>query len=256
MESHLDATGLHGVPRTLHVGSSRILDNQVQLVNVFGAQGPWSPGWYLLGQPAGRQALPLAGPFDSEPSAVYAWEMSKRAYTAWHNRLGTVGAGTFAFMAQSAMLYDPVTILRPESLVMNHAARVDSFVKLECGEGLLLGPYVHIASFCHLGIGGGVVVFEEGASAGSGTKVLSGSASFEGPSWSATHPLVVNKKTTTRIRRNATLLVNSVVLSGCDIGEGAVIAAGAVVLANTTVPAGEVWGGVPAKRLMRAGGSR
>jgi acetyltransferase-like isoleucine patch superfamily enzyme len=40
---------------------------------------------------------------------------------------------------------------------------------------------------------------------------------------------------------------NVVVLEGVTIGDGAVIAAGAVV--NRSVPANEVWGGIPARRL-------
>ena len=39
----------------------------------------------------------------------------------------------------------------------------------------------------------------------------------------------------------------SVVLPGCVIGDGAVIAAGSVV--RGTVPAGELWGGVPARKI-------
>lgn len=40
---------------------------------------------------------------------------------------------------------------------------------------------------------------------------------------------------------------NAVVLPGVRIGDGAVIAAGAVV--NTDIPAQEIWGGVPARRI-------
>lgn len=40
---------------------------------------------------------------------------------------------------------------------------------------------------------------------------------------------------------------NSTILPGVCIGEGAIIAAGAVV--NTDVPAFEIWGGVPARRI-------
>jgi acetyltransferase-like isoleucine patch superfamily enzyme len=40
---------------------------------------------------------------------------------------------------------------------------------------------------------------------------------------------------------------NVVVLKGVTIGRGAVVAAGAVV--NKSIPAYEIWGGVPAKRL-------
>ena len=39
----------------------------------------------------------------------------------------------------------------------------------------------------------------------------------------------------------------SVILAGVTVGDGAVIAAGAVV--TKSIPAGEVWGGVPAKRI-------
>lgn len=254
--NHLEQHGVAEVPSSLYTGATEILSPTRSLVNVFGSRGPWEPGWYLIGQPAGRNAMPLAGPFDSRDEAYLAWERSERAFFAREIRIHGIErpqAGRFGFVADSSIIFEPTVILRPENLVMGKRSRVDAFCKLECGDGLFLGDFVHIASFCHLGIGGGTVVFEEGSSAGSGSKVLSGSASFDGPSWSATHPDVVNKKTVTRIRKNATLLVNSVVLPGCDIGEGATIAAGAVVLGGTTVPAGEVWGGVPARKLVRAG---
>lgn len=50
-----------------------------------------------------------------------------------------------------------------------------------------------------------------------------------------------------RIGAGAWLGANVVVLKGGSIGVGAVIAAGAVV--TRPVPAGEIWGGVPARRL-------
>lgn len=40
---------------------------------------------------------------------------------------------------------------------------------------------------------------------------------------------------------------NAVILKGVTIGNGAVIAAGAVV--NKSIPAYEIWGGVPAKKI-------
>ena len=40
---------------------------------------------------------------------------------------------------------------------------------------------------------------------------------------------------------------NVVVLKGVDIGEGVVVAAGAVV--TRSIPAGEIWGGVPARKI-------
>ena len=43
---------------------------------------------------------------------------------------------------------------------------------------------------------------------------------------------------------------------GCVIGDGAVIASKAVLAKHTTVPAGEVWGGIPAKCIRKADGSK
>jgi serine acetyltransferase len=51
------------------------------------------------------------------------------------------------------------------------------------------------------------------------------------------------------VGRRATVGVGAVVYPGVVVGEGAVITANAVVRSGTQIPAGEVWGGVPAKRL-------
>ena len=55
-----------------------------------------------------------------------------------------------------------------------------------------------------------------------------------------------------RIGSNVTIGAHSVVLSGVTIGDGAVVATGAVVRKDTHIGAGEVWGGVPAKRVKAA----
>jgi carbonic anhydrase/acetyltransferase-like protein (isoleucine patch superfamily) len=54
---------------------------------------------------------------------------------------------------------------------------------------------------------------------------------------------------TVRIGRDATIGVNVVVMAGVDIGEGSVVAAGSVVPPATAIPPGELWGGVPARKL-------
>ena len=56
-----------------------------------------------------------------------------------------------------------------------------------------------------------------------------------------------------KIGNNVWLGAGAVVLHGVSIGDGAVIGANAVVVKD--VPAGEIWGGVPARRIrpVRAG---
>jgi acetyltransferase-like isoleucine patch superfamily enzyme len=55
-----------------------------------------------------------------------------------------------------------------------------------------------------------------------------------------------------RIGRNVTVGLMAVVLPGCEIGDGAVIAAGAVLSKGARVGPGEIWAGVPARRVGRS----
>ena len=53
------------------------------------------------------------------------------------------------------------------------------------------------------------------------------------------------------VRNCALIGMGATVLDHADIGEGAIVAAGALVLSNTIIPAGELWGGVPAKFIKK-----
>lgn len=144
--------------------------------------------------------------------------------------------------------YDPLVCLSPEKLWINSPARIDSFSKLECGEGMYIGKFVHIASFCHLGIGGGLLILEQGCSCASGVKIITGSNQpGNGHGCSAIDPNAIIKRSFVHVKRNATLYTNAVVCPGVTIGAGAVVLPGAVVTRD--VPDGETWGGVPAKRI-------
>ena len=52
-----------------------------------------------------------------------------------------------------------------------------------------------------------------------------------------------------RIGAGATVGVNVVVNAGVDVGENSVVAAGSVIAPFTRIPPGELWGGVPARRI-------
>jgi len=59
-----------------------------------------------------------------------------------------------------------------------------------------------------------------------------------------------------KIGNGALIGGNSTVQPGCTIGEGAVVANRAVLPKWTDIPAGEIWGGVPAKCIRLADGSK
>ncbi len=52
-----------------------------------------------------------------------------------------------------------------------------------------------------------------------------------------------------KIGSRVTVGLMTVIMPGCEIGDGAVLAANAVLKKGTKVGPGEVWGGVPAKRV-------
>lgn len=73
-----------------------------------------------------------------------------------------------------------------------------------------------------------------------------GSPAILGNDVSMGHGAVVHGAT---VCDGALIGMNAVVLDKAVVGPGAIIAAGAVVLEGTQVPANEIWGGIPAKRI-------
>ena len=58
------------------------------------------------------------------------------------------------------------------------------------------------------------------------------------------------------IGRQVTVGLMAVIFPGCVIGDGAIIAAGSVLSKNTKVGPGEIWSGVPARKVGRRTGFR
>lgn len=52
-----------------------------------------------------------------------------------------------------------------------------------------------------------------------------------------------------RIGSDVTVGVNAVIWPGVEIGDGAIVVAGSVVSMNTCIPANELWGGSPARKI-------
>lgn len=156
---------------------------------------------------------------------------------------------------EAALPYDffePIIVTGERTrLVIMPKARIDSFCKLECGEGLVIGRYVHVASFVHLNIGGGTTIIKDFAAVASGARIISGSNQIDALSMSAVAPggLMNIQKKMTVLEPYSVILVNSVVLPGVTLHEGAVLAAGGV--ATKDIPAWEVWGGVPARFMFK-----
>ncbi|MRW86812.1 acyltransferase [Pseudoduganella sp. FT26W] len=57
-----------------------------------------------------------------------------------------------------------------------------------------------------------------------------------------------------RIGNTVTIGAKAVVMAGVRIGDNAIVSTGAVVTKDTQIAAGEIWGGIPARRLKAAPG--
>lgn len=157
----------------------------------------------------------------------------------------------FKKLGAGVQIFEPTVILRPEVISIGDGSRVDSFCKLEGGVGIEIGRQVHLASFTHVNVGGGMVIIGDEAGTSSGVKICGGMVDLSYPAGSPVadpgRSGAVRKVTT--IGARAILFANAVVLPGVTIGDEAVIAAGSVVTRD--VPAGEVWAGVPARFLRK-----
>jgi galactoside O-acetyltransferase len=148
-------------------------------------------------------------------------------------------------------LFEPIVMTKKDKIVIGAGSRIDSFVKLEGGLGLTIGRNVHIASFAHLGIGGGELVLEDFTAVASGAKLICGGNHADGLTMSASAPAVMQRVVSAKtvMKRYSCVLTNGIVLSGVTLGEGAVLAAGGV--ATKDIPAWEIWAGCPAKFLAK-----
>lgn len=111
------------------------------------------------------------------------------------------------------------------------------------GPSIVLGDRVFVGRSCEFNICGSISVGDDSLIA-SGCKFIDHNhgTALESPmnvQPNITSPIV--------LENNVWLGVNVVVLKGVTIGSGAIVGAGAVV--TRSVPAGEIWAGIPARKI-------
>ena len=144
------------------------------------------------------------------------------------------------------------SIYRPEVISIGSNVRIDDFSLLSGGKGINIGSYVHIGAYAAL-FGGAGITMEDFSGISPRATVLSESDDIRGKS--LTGPTVPLRYKPTFIskpvifRRHSGMGVNSTILPGVEMGEGAVL--GAHSLATKNCEPWTICFGTPAKRSLR-----
>jgi acetyltransferase-like isoleucine patch superfamily enzyme len=154
-------------------------------------------------------------------------------------------------MHHTAIVHDAhlSIFLQPERIRIGMHSRIDGMVKLQGGEGLIIGNHVHVASLSVINTGGGTVVFGDHSGCSNGVVICGGMPDLDHMYISAADPERFQRPLRLRavIGKHVVIFANATICPGVTIGDYAVIAAGAVVTKD--VPMGEIWAGVPAKKI-------
>lgn len=145
------------------------------------------------------------------------------------------------------MIDDQVFILDPSRVTIDDTARIDRWVKLE--GRVTIGKHVHVASFSHIGAGGGEVVFGDHSGCSSHVVVASGLCDLSYPYISAADPVAEQHplRMRTVIGEHVVIFAGAIICPGVTIHDGAVIGAGAVVTKD--VVAWAIMAGIPARQI-------
>jgi galactoside O-acetyltransferase len=160
------------------------------------------------------------------------------------NKYGFKNAG------ENIIIYDPISLIHPEKMVLKSHIMLSEFSYLASGKGLFIGNFTHISTHCSI-LGGGFCIINDFVGVTAGTRLITGSESILGNGISC-GPMIPpefrdNFQSYIIIEKHAFIGTNVVILPGITIGEGAVIAAGSIIKKNI-----EPWGiysGSPARRI-------
>ena len=137
--------------------------------------------------------------------------------------------GSRLVIGASSEIYDQVVIRfvgGSGDIVMGKFCYINPGCVLYSGNGIRFGDYVLLAP---------------------GVKVVPTNHAFESREIPIRHQGFMPSKGGVVVGDDVWVGANAVLLDGTEIGRGAIIAAGAVV--SGAVPAYEIWGGVPAKKI-------
>lgn len=146
-------------------------------------------------------------------------------------------------------IFEPVIFIKPQNISFKNHIIVSEFAYISGGIGTYIGNHVHIAT--HVSIsGGGYCIMEDFSGLSAGTRLITGSAMFNGegltsPTLPRNYQAV--KRSYIIIKKHATLATNVIVQPGVTIGEGTIVSSGSIVTRD--LKPWSIYRGCPAKKV-------
>jgi galactoside O-acetyltransferase len=155
-------------------------------------------------------------------------------------------------MGDNVLIDLGVIIWNPKNVSIGDYSHIDTNVKIEASETIKIGSYVHVASNVLLQ-GLGTLAIGDYADIAAGSLIYSGvnhytdgkTNTFYEMSSCAPADRQFIKRAPVRIEKRAFIGLNSVIMPGVTVGEGAIV--GACSFVNADVPAYKIVVGIPAK---------
>ena len=160
------------------------------------------------------------------------------------------GKIVFKEIGNYVTIYQPISLIQPEKMVLKSHIILSEFSYLASGKGLFIGNYIHISTNCSI-LGGGYCIINDFVGICAGSRIITGSEDIMGAGITG-GPTVPNEyranfQSFVIFEKHSFLGTNSIVLPGVTIGEGSVIGSGCIVTKDI-----EPWGiyiGNPLRRV-------
>jgi acetyltransferase-like isoleucine patch superfamily enzyme len=160
--------------------------------------------------------------------------------------LGTFQKEQISIIGENVILEMGVLIFHPENIEFGNNVYVghNTILKAYYKNKLQIGDNTWIGQDCFFHSAGGIIIGNE-VGIGPKVSIITSQHRPTNNNEAVLFSALEFKKVV--LEDGCDIGINSTILPGVTIGRGAIIAAGAVV--NKNVPAYEIWGGVPAKKI-------
>lgn len=150
---------------------------------------------------------------------------------------------------KNVTIYPGAKLCYPENIHLGNNVIIDDFVFVVAKKEVIIGSYVHIASFTSI-TGGGSFFMGKYSTLSSGVRIFTGTENLDGMLGAAVpYPYRKPLRSRVAIFEHCMVGANSVILPGVLLPPGVVIGAMSLVLEDQDLEPWSIYAGCPVRRL-------